>query len=70
MKFWASKIVPANRTAAHSHRCTPRCGYWPPCAVRSIREHGGEPSSHQVDALLDERIVNLRGANEDVAVDT
>ena len=40
-------------------------------AVRwSIREHGGEPSSRQVDELLDERLVHLRGAIEDVAVDT
>ena len=38
-------------------------------AVRwSIREHGGEPSSRQVDELLDERLVHLRGAIEDVAV--
>jgi hypothetical protein len=36
----------------------------------SIREHGGEPSSRQVDELLDERLVHLRGAIEDVAVDT
>jgi hypothetical protein len=29
-------------------------------AVRwSIREHGGEPSSRQVDELLDERLANL-----------
>ena len=40
-------------------------------AVRwSIREHGGEPSSRQVDELLDERLAHLRGASEDVAVDT
>jgi hypothetical protein len=37
---------------------------------RSIREHGGEPSSRQVDELLDERPAQLRGASEDVAVDT
>jgi hypothetical protein len=31
-------------------------------AVRwSIREHGGEPSSRQVDELLDERLAHLRG---------
>jgi hypothetical protein len=36
----------------------------------SIREHGGEPSSRQVDELLDERLAQLRGASEDVAVDT
>jgi hypothetical protein len=27
---------------------------------RSIREHGGEPSSRQVDALLDERLLLAR----------
>ena len=37
---------------------------------RTIREHGGEPSSRQVDELLDERLAQLRGASEDVAVDT
>jgi hypothetical protein len=37
---------------------------------RSIREHGGELSSRQVDELLDERLAHLRGASEDVAVDT
>ncbi|MGB6206245.1 hypothetical protein [Mycobacterium sp.] len=26
----------------------------------SIREHGGEPSSYQVDELLDERLLNRR----------
>jgi hypothetical protein len=36
----------------------------------SIREHGGKPSSRQVDELLDERLAHLRGASEDVAVDT
>jgi hypothetical protein len=40
-------------------------------AVRwSIREHGGEPSSRQVDELLDERLANLGRASEDAAVDT
>lgn len=40
-------------------------------AVRwSIREHGGEPSSRQVNELVDERLAHLRGASEDVAVDT
>ena len=40
-------------------------------AVRwSIREHGGEPSSRQIDELLDERLANLGRAGEDVAVDT
>jgi hypothetical protein len=29
---------------------------------RSIREHGGEPSSRQVDELLDERLSALRPA--------
>jgi hypothetical protein len=39
-------------------------------AVRpSIREHGGEPSSRQVDKLLDERLGHLRRAGEDAAVD-
>jgi hypothetical protein len=33
---------------------------------RSIREHGGEPSSRQVDELLDERLAHHRGT----AVDT
>ncbi len=28
---------------------------------RSIREHGGEPSSSQADELLDERLAHLRG---------
>ena len=37
---------------------------------RSIREHGGEPSSRQVDELLDAHPAQLRGASEDVAVDT
>jgi hypothetical protein len=37
---------------------------------RSIREHGGEPSSRQVDELLDERVAHLRGASDDVAIDT
>jgi hypothetical protein len=40
-------------------------------AVRwSIREHGGEPSSRQVDELLDERPANLGRAGEDVAART
>jgi hypothetical protein len=35
---------------------------WVLAAVRrSIREHGGEPSSRPVDALLDERLAHLRG---------
>lgn len=38
-------------------------------AVRwSIREHGGEPSSRQVDELVDERLAHLGRAGEDVAV--
>ena len=41
-----------------------------PAVHWSIREHGGEPSSRQVDELLDERLAHLRGASEDVAVDT
>ena len=36
---------------------------------RSIREHGGEPSSRQVDELLDERLTHRR-LGEDAAVDT
>jgi hypothetical protein len=36
----------------------------------SIREHGGEPSSRQVDEPLDERLAQLRGASEEAAVDT
>ena len=28
---------------------------------RSIREHGGEPSSRQVHEFLDERLAHLRG---------
>jgi hypothetical protein len=40
-------------------------------AVRwSIREHGGEASSHQVDELLDERLARRGRAGEDAAVDT
>jgi hypothetical protein len=39
-------------------------------AVRwSIREHGGEPSSRQVDELLDERLAHRGRAGEDAAVD-
>jgi hypothetical protein len=37
---------------------------------RSIREHGGEPSSRQVDELLDERLTHRGWAGEDAAVDT
>ena len=40
-------------------------------AVRwSIREHGGEPSSRQVDELLDERLTHRGRAGEDAAVGT
>lgn len=40
-------------------------------AVRcSVREHGGEPSSRQVDELLDERPAHRGRASEDAAVDT
>ena len=35
---------------------------------RSIREHGGEPSSRQVDELLDERLAHRVRAGEDAAV--
>ena len=31
---------------------------------RSIREHGGEPSSRQVDELLDECLAHRGGAGE------
>jgi hypothetical protein len=31
---------------------------------RSIREHGGEPSSRQVDELLDERLAHCGRARE------
>ena len=34
---------------------------------RSIREHGGEPSSRQVDELLDERLAHRGRSGEDVA---
>jgi hypothetical protein len=37
---------------------------------RSIREHGGEPSSRQVDELLDERLAHRGRAGEDAAVDS
>jgi hypothetical protein len=36
---------------------------------RSIREHGGEPSSRQVDELLDD-LTHRGWAGEDAAVDT
>jgi hypothetical protein len=40
-------------------------------AVRgSIREHGGEPSSRQLDELLDKRLAHRGRANQDAAVDT
>ena len=37
---------------------------------RPIREHGGEPSSRQVDEFLDERLAHCGRAGEDAAVDT
>jgi hypothetical protein len=37
---------------------------------RSIREHGGEPSSRQVDELLDEPPSAPRPGGEDTEVDT
>jgi len=37
---------------------------------RSIREHGGKPSSRQVDELLDERLSHRGQPGEDAAVDT
>jgi hypothetical protein len=40
-------------------------------AVRwSIREHGGEPSSRQVDELLDERLAHAAGPGDGGAVST
>ena len=36
---------------------------------RSIREHGGEPSSRQVDALLDERLGHRAEASETEAIE-
>lgn len=39
-------------------------------ARRSIREHGGEPSSRDVDELLDERLARRGRLGEDAAVDT
>jgi hypothetical protein len=36
---------------------------------RSVREDGGEPSSRQVDELLDERLSRGGRAGEDAAVD-
>ena len=38
-------------------------------ARRLIREHGGEPSSHQVDELLDERLGHRAEASETEAVE-
>jgi hypothetical protein len=38
-------------------------------ARRSIREHGGEPSSRDVDELLDERLAHCSRPGEDAAVD-
>jgi hypothetical protein len=37
---------------------------------RSIRVHGGEPSSRQVDELLDERLAHRGRAGQDSAVET
>jgi hypothetical protein len=37
---------------------------------RSIREHGGEPSSRQVDELLDERLAHRGRPGEDAEVHT
>jgi hypothetical protein len=39
-------------------------------ARRSIREHGGEPSSRDVDELLDERLAHCSRPGEDAAVDS
>ena len=39
------------------------------CWRRSIREHGGEPSSRQVDELLDERLGHRAEASETEAVE-
>jgi hypothetical protein len=35
---------------------------------RSIREHGGEPSSRQVDELLDERLAHRGRPSKDVVL--
>jgi hypothetical protein len=40
------------------------CGSSLPCAF----EHGGEPSSRQVDELLDERLAHRGRPGEDAAV--
>lgn len=37
---------------------------------RSVREHGGEPFSRQVDELLDERLGHRGWPGEDTAVET
>jgi hypothetical protein len=39
-------------------------------ARRSIREHGGEPSSRDVDELLDERLVHRGRPGDDAAIET
>jgi hypothetical protein len=39
-------------------------------ARRSIREHGGEPSSRDIDELLDERLAHRGRPGEGTAVDT
>ena len=39
-------------------------------ARRSIREHAGEPSSRDVDELLDERLAHCSRPGEDAAVDS
>jgi hypothetical protein len=36
----------------------------------SLREQGGEPSSRQVDELLDERLAHRGRPGEDTAVET
>jgi hypothetical protein len=64
-----SPYGPKFRACATSRPSTPSFGLLG-AVRRSIREHGGEPSSRQVDELLDERLVHLRGDIEDVAVDT
>jgi hypothetical protein len=37
---------------------------------RSIREHGGKPSSRHFDELLDQRLARRGRPGEDAAVDT
>jgi hypothetical protein len=56
------------RACVTSRASTLNCGYWP--LRRSVREHGGEPFSPQVDELLDERLAHRGWPREDTAVET